>query len=312
MQGGPWAHIAEEISDELGVDFRPDSVKPIGGGCINEAVQLSDGTTSFFVKTNTKALKGMFDAEALGMKALAAANAIRVPEVYLTGVAGSCSWIAMEYLEFGTSSRAGYSALGAQLAEQHRVTHDHFGFECDNTIGSTPQPNSYHESWVSFLRDQRLGFQFALAAQAGCAFEGADRLLAALPEFFANYTPEPSLLHGDLWSGNVAFSCENQPIVFDPAVYYGDREAEFGIIAMFGGFDQSFFEAYEEAYPFQSGSESRQDLYLLYHQLNHFNLFGSSYRESVRGTMGAYWVRLIEEESSELPANGPVKGFFSL
>ena len=220
------------------------------------------------------------------MKTLAAAKAIRVPKVYLTGVTGRFSWIAMEYVEFEGSTRAGHSALGAQLARQHRVTNDRFGFECDNTIGSTPQPNDYHESWVEFWRDRRLGFQFALAARAGAPFKGADQLLAALPEFFDNYTPEPSLLHGDLWSGNVAFSSGNQPIVFDPAVYYGDREAEFGIITMFGGFDPAFFEAYEDAYPFEPGSEKRRDLYLLYHQLNHFNLFGSSYREGVRSTIG--------------------------
>ncbi len=223
------------------------------------------------MKTNTKALKGMFEAEAIGLKALAMAEAIRVPEVYLTGVTDPLSWIVMEYVVFGASTRKGQSALGVQLAKQHRVTSDRFGFECDNTIGSTPQRNRYCESWVEFLRDQRLGFQFALAAKSGAQFTGKDRLLAALPEFFTEYAPEPSLLHGDLWSGNVSFSFGNEPIVFDPAVYYGDREAEFGIITMFGGFDQSFFEAYEEAFPFQSGSENRRDLYLLYHQLNHFN-----------------------------------------
>lgn len=285
MRTGPWEAIGAEVSQVLGLRFRPESVESIGGGCINDAFRLSDGATSVFVKTNSRAQLSMFEAEAEGMKALRAAEAIRTPEIYLTGETDAFSWIAMEYVEFGTSSREGQAALGTLLAKQHRMKNDRFGFVCDNTIGSTPQRNRYRESWVDFLREERLEFQFRLAEKKGGNFSGAERLLSGLPEFFTCYTPEPALLHGDLWSGNVAFSRKNEPIVFDPAVYYGDREAEFGIIAMFGGFDQSFFEAYEEAYPFQPGSEVRQDLYLLYHQLNHFNLFGSSYRVGAQSTL---------------------------
>ncbi|MDH3990520.1 MAG: fructosamine kinase family protein, partial [Gammaproteobacteria bacterium] len=149
----------------------------------------------------------------------------------------------------------------------------------ENTIGLTPQLNGWSDSWVEFLKEQRLGFQLRLAADngfAGALQEQGARLLRRLPAWFEDYNPSPSLLHGDLWGGNWA-SCGGEPVIFDPAVYYGDRESDLAMTRLFGGFGRTFYTAYEAAWPLEPGHEARNDIYQLYHVLNHLNLFGSGY-----------------------------------
>ena len=162
----------------------------------------------------------------------------------------------------------------------HRHTQDRFGWHRDNTIGSTPQPNEKNSDWVVFWQQQRLGFQLELAAQNGIADslrEQGQRLIEVLPSFFSNYRPAPSLLHGDLWSGNYAMDTAGHPVIYDPAVYYGDREADLAMTELFGSLPQQFYSAYEEAWPIDAGYSVRKTLYNLYHILNHFNLFGGGY-----------------------------------
>ena len=282
----PWAKICREISNAIGGELLPQSVRKLGGGCCSDAVCISDGERTVFVKTTSRENTGMFEAEAAGLEELSKANAIRIPIVYGLGESDQWEWIAMEYISMTPSTTLGQQRLGTSLAQLHRRKGDRFGWKRHNTIGLTPQRNSYHESWFSFLREERLGYQFDLAASRGKDYEGSSELLSQLESFFADYHPEPSLLHGDLWSGNIGFtSGGEEAVIFDPAVYFGDREAEFGIIEMFGGFSHSFFDAYQSEYPFAEGFQRRRDLYLLYHQLNHFNLFGSSYDSSVQGTL---------------------------
>ena len=285
MTEEPWDSIAGALSARVGRPFEPSSVRAIGGGCINEAVVLSDGAWQVFVKTNAASQFSMFEAEMSGLELLANANVIHVPEIYGGGVLGDRAWVGMEFIEMGSGGVSGQAELGRCLARLHKIPGDRFGWDRDNTIGSTPQRNPWSDDWVAFYRDERLGFQFALAEQNGQRFDGADRLLERLPRWFEGYTPVPALLHGDLWSGNVGFTVDGEPVIFDPAVYYGDREAEFGIIEMFGGFSQAFYDAYRKEYPLDAGFDRRKDLYLLYHQLNHFNLFGASYGSAVRGTL---------------------------
>lgn len=286
MLGEPWDCIANDVSKAIGKAFCAKTVRSVGGGCINEAVVLSSGSLDVFVKKNDRACLDMFEAEAAGLEALGAVNAIRVPRVLAVGQTDSCAWLGMEMVDMCGSSGQGQGELGRRLARLHRSKSSLFGWERDNTIGSTPQRNSQTDDWVAFFRSERLGFQFELLARNGERMDGADRLLDRLPAFFDHYAPEPSLIHGDLWVGNVGFTAGGEPVVFDPAVYYGDREAEFGIIEMFGGFNQAFYQAYRSEYPFPQGFEMRKDLYLLYHQLNHLNLFGAGYRSAVEGTMG--------------------------
>ena len=169
--------------------------------------------------------------------------------------------------------------LGEQLAQLHRTTKDRFGWHRDNTIGLTPQHNDWSDDWVAFYREHRLGFQLRLAAEHGFTGqlqEKGAQLLKRLPVYFDDHRPRPSLLHGDLWGGNWA-SCDGEPVIFDPAVYYGDPETDLAMTRLFGGFGTAFYEAYEANAPLADGHRERCDLYQLYHVLNHLNLFGSAY-----------------------------------
>jgi fructosamine-3-kinase len=166
------------------------------------------------------------------------------------------------------------------------VPQTRFGWRRDNTIGDTPQPNPASDNWVAFLREHRLGFQCRLAKCNGLRLDGADELLGQLDSFFTEYKPRPSLLHGDLWSGNMAYGPSGEPVVFDPATYCGDREAEFGLAEMFGGFGDDFWSAYEAEWPLDPGYSTRKLLYRLYHTLNHFNIFGSGYGSAAEGIIG--------------------------
>ncbi len=260
----------------VGDDARP---RPVGGGDISAAWRLDAADGPVFLKTGPASSYEMFSAEAEGLAELAAADAIRVPEVVAFGVAGDTAYAAFEWLDFGRPGPDTERKLGERLAALHRTTRQRFGWHRDNTIGLTPQPNDRTDDWVTFLRDQRLGFQLRLAADngyTGALQERGGRLLDRLGVYFEGYAPRASLLHGDLWGGNWG-SCDGEPVVFDPAVYYGDRESDLAMTRLFGGFGRAFYDAYEAAWPLAPGHRERNDLYQLYHVLNHLNLFGSGY-----------------------------------
>lgn len=222
----------------------------------------------------------MFIAEADGLLELNKAKSIRVPKPVCYGEAEGKSWLVTEWITFGRERGDSAEQLGRQLAAMHSYTSGQFGWFRDNTIGSTPQQNTQADNWLEFYRDRRLRLQFELAARNG--FTGAlqdkgERLMVDLEMFFTAYTPEASLLHGDLWGGNCAFDATGRPVIFDPAVYYGDREADVAMTELFGGFDAGFYAAYREAWPLDAGYSVRKTLYNLYHILNHANLFGGGY-----------------------------------
>lgn len=273
--------IAIHIGHVLGRPFAPTSVAPAGGGCINRALVISDGSRRYFVKINDGDRADMFAAEAEGLHELAAAKAIRVPQPICTGAADGQAFLVLEYLDLcGADGGTSQERLGHRLAALHRRRRPAFGWHRDNTIGSTAQPNTEHADWIEFWRTRRLHPQLALATRNGYgrALEtrGA-RLAERLGDFFTNYRPAASLLHGDLWSGNVGALADGEPVIFDPAVYYGDREADLAMTELFGGFGPRFYAAYNEAWPLDTGYAVRKDLYNWYHVLNHLNLFGGSY-----------------------------------
>ena len=273
--------ICAEISAVTDQEFVIDKQAHVGGGSINDAAILSGCCgRQFFIKRNTADKLDMFTAEAEGLAALALAQAIRVPEAVCVGQAAGEGFIVMEYIHFGSGNADSHTRLGRQLAQMHSYTADEYGWYRDNTIGSTPQPNTQRRDWVKFLREQRLGYQFELANRKGAGSTLArkgQRLLDGLGFYFDTYRPEASILHGDLWSGNYAFDSENAPIIFDPAVYFGDRESDIAMTELFGGFQPAFYAAYEAAWPLEPGYARRKKLYKLYHILNHFNLFGGGY-----------------------------------
>jgi protein-ribulosamine 3-kinase len=261
---------------------------PVGGGSINSCYRLEGQGRTYFVKLNRASGLPMFEAERDGLAELAAAGRIRVPRPVCSGQAEGAAFLVMECIRFGRATAGSAARLGRELAGLHRVAGEAFGWWRDNTIGSTPQPNARDDDWVRFWRDQRLGHQLRLAAQhglGGALQRQGERLLACLSAFFSAYHPVPSLLHGDLWGGNTAADEEGAPVIFDPAVYYGDREADLAMTELFGGFPEAFYAAYREAWPLDAGYGQRKTLYKLYHVLNHANLFGGGYvRQAERMT----------------------------
>ena len=276
-----WPRISEHIVSTLGEPFVIDSTRGVGGGSINSAYVIEGSGQSFFVKTNSASRLDMFEAEQEGLLEIARHKTIKVPQPLCAGISGGNAYIVMEYLPIhgGSGSSASLEQLGIDLAKMHRISQKQFGWHRDNTIGSTPQINTLTSQWVTFYREYRLGFQYQLAAENGYGqlLRRGELLMSGLDQFFRDYQPAPSLLHGDLWSGNYAIANSGQPVVFDPAVYYGDREADIAMTELFSRFSQRFYSAYNDAYPLDAGYSIRKTLYNLYHILNHLNLFGGGY-----------------------------------
>ena len=270
--------LSAAISQASGRPFDIKASQGVHGGDISQACKLSDGTRHVFVKVQPAAKRALFETEAEGLGELAAANAIRVPHVICHGVAAGQAYLVLEYLALDAHGDA--ALLGRLLAQQHRVSAPQFGGGGDNWIGATPQPNQRTDQWIDFWRDQRIGFQLRLAAENGYGGklqQDGETLLTDLDAFFAGYTPASSLLHGDLWGGNHAYLADGAPVIFDPAVYFGDRECDLAMTELFGGFASAFHAAYREAWPLDAGYAVRKTLYNLYHILNHANLFGGGY-----------------------------------
>lgn len=275
-----FSSIISEIEKATGSQLQHAEITSIGGGCINSAFRLDNGSVSYFIKVNRPQLIAMFEAEAQGLQEMRATDSVRVPEVVCHGVADGHSYLALEYIPLGSLRGSASALLGEQLARMHRVSQPYFGWHRDNTIGSTPQINHQKNDWLSFWRDERLGQQLRFAARNG--FGGrlqtqGEKLLINLDRLLEGHHPEPALLHGDLWGGNAAADDRGNPVIFDPACYYGDREADLAMTELFGGFGNDFFAAYRAEYPIDSGYQTRKTLYNLYHILNHLNLFGGGY-----------------------------------
>lgn len=253
-----------------------------GGGCINEAAIVSDGARSYFVKFNAAGALPMFEAEAQALAELAAVGTIRVPQALAHGSAAGRSYLVLEALPFGSPQTGSWEAMGQQLARLHRTSAERHGWHRDNVIGSTPQQNAWTDSWPEFFRERRLAYQLRLAHKNGFRFAKCDTLLAEVDGLLEGHCPAPSLLHGDLWSGNAGFLDDGTPVIYDPATYYGDRETDLAFSEFFGGFPESFYQAYEREWPLPQGYERRKILYNLYHVLNHANLFGGGYAGQVQ------------------------------
>jgi len=251
----------------------------LGRGVGGSGWRVTCGDQVWFVKTQADALE-LFSAEADGLQALADVGAVRVPKVLGMGEGDGEAFLIMEWLELSRKTGLAAARLGEALAHQHQSFGAHYGWRRNNFIGATQQFNTSSDEWVNYFCDHRLGFQLRLAAENGfrgvLQAQGA-RLLERLPAFFEGYIPKPSLLHGDLWSGNWGVLATGEPVIFDPAVYYGDREADLAMTELFGGFPQEFYSAYNAVWPLDDGYPVRRNIYNLYHILNHLNLFGTNY-----------------------------------
>lgn len=282
-----WTQIAAQISQATGETFEISNRRSIGGGCINQGYAVSGTTGTYFVKLNQASQVEMFEAEALGLKQMLETKTIRVPKPVCWGTAEDSVYIAMEWLEFGGSgSTQAWEEMGRRLAAMHQANPPQpasskdgkqvFGWNYNNTIGSTPQINTWTSNWATFFAEHRLGYQFQLARRRGGHFPYQDKLLAAV-ETLLIHEPQPSLVHGDLWGGNAAITTSGEPVILDPATYVGDREVDIAMTELFGGFPAAFYRGYNQVWSLDDGYKQRKTLYNLYHILNHFNLFGGGY-----------------------------------
>lgn len=279
--------VEQALVERDGGEPRIVGDRPVSGGCIHDSrlVELADGR-QLFVKADRTAADDVFEREAEGLAALAAPGTIRVPKDPLPGQAGSVVFLLMEAIPTGSPGAGFWEDFGRSFARLHRETAHggdggRAGFPHDNYLGGTPQPNAWTADWVEFFRVHRLGHQLELARKNGHATADlnrlGDRMLDRLDELLDADDEPCCLLHGDLWSGNFLADNEGSPVLIDPAAYYGHREADLAMTSLFGGFDRKFYAAYGEEWPLPAGSERRQEIYQLYHLLNHLNLFGGGY-----------------------------------
>ncbi len=291
--------ISQDLASAFGQDFALNTWHAVAGGSIHQAWKVqSDCGQQFFIKTNHANKQHTFKAEALGLaelqRRLKPNNPIYTPRVHTYGHNKTHAWLVLSYIKFGQDNEISQSQLGQGLAMLHQQTAIQFGFSADNVIGENLQSNQNNDSWLDFFQQQRLGTQFELAKQHGfyhsIAHE-AEQLLRVVPKLLQHHQPKASLLHGDLWAGNCATNHKGCPVIFDPAVYYGDRECDLAMTELFGCFSHAFYTAYENIYPLSQGYNQRKELYNLYHILNHANLFAGHYIQQSRSMMS----RLIEQ-----------------
>lgn len=282
-------HRAQEMEGGADDAVKVVSVEPAGGGSIarSRIVSLADGRR-WFVKTmpGDQPYPGLFEAEYEALERLARPGVIHVPRPLAVGP----DFLVMEAFRTASPAADWQELMGRQLARLHLATRtDDFGFDVDNYIGTTPQPNARSQDWVSFWREQRLGWQLEVYRRQAPAddpvLQSGERLKDCLEDRLAAVDEPAVLLHGDLWAGNAAAGEKGEPVIFDPASYHGRREAEFGMMRLFGGFDAVCEAAYQEVWPLPDGFEERLPVYRLYHELNHLNLFGAMYHSQCLTTL---------------------------
>jgi fructosamine-3-kinase len=263
-------------------------IKPVPGGSINNCYQLAYSGRTFFIKVNSaKDFKGMFEAEAKGLKALATANAIKVPGVIRFENTFNEQFLILEWIEKGVNNSLSQEALGRSLAKLHKNTSPYFGLDHHNFMGSLTQSNNLNTSWSGFFISERLKPQIELGTLRGLldknVLQQFELLFNKLDELYPRELP--ALVHGDLWSGNYMISNLQEPVLIDPAIAYANREVDLAMTTLFGGFQGAFYDAYHEVFPLQEGWKDRVDVWNLYPLLVHLNLFGRSYLGQVKAIL---------------------------
>jgi fructosamine-3-kinase len=280
-----WHFISEQISEQIGTDFICDDIRGITSGNSHQAYRISDGKHRFFVKINEKHLLENFEAEAEGLRHLYQSEIIRVPKIICLGTVSDHSFLVLEYINLSQGDGQSWQHFGQQLAELHRSqTQQMYGWQEDNFIGLTPQPNRWHKKWGQFFAEQRIGYMLQLLAEKGHKLVDIDLVVNSVSTLLAGHNPVSSMLHGDLWQGNCGFS-KDKVVIFDPAFYYGDRETDIAMTELFSKFPPAFYVGYENEWPVDEDYQYRKNIYQLYHLLNHALLFEGNYLQSAKALL---------------------------
>ncbi|MGO1298318.1 MAG: fructosamine kinase family protein [Vibrio sp.] len=273
-----WASISEQLTQALGHAFPIKEKQSIEGGNISHVYRISDGTDTYVVKVNTKEFLPQYVAEEYSLNSLYQTDTIIVPRVIVCGQTKSHSFIVLEDLPTSPlhAETCSYQ-LGQQLAKLHQWGEQkQYGYDDDNFIGATPQPNVWTNKWHQFFAEQRIGWQLQLLKEKNITLVEIEEFIALIKKRLSSHHPKPALLHGDLWQGNVG-QTPTSSVCYDPASYWGDRECDVAMTELFGGFPPRFYAGYQSIWPLDNGYAQRRDIYNLYHVLNHCYLFGGEY-----------------------------------
>lgn len=280
-----WNVIEKTISENIQSSFSIQHKQIIPGGDINQHFVISNGTQQYFVKLNTLDAYQNFESEAFNLSVLQKHSSIPCTQVVALGTTITHAFIVLNYLNFSSPLPHHWFELGKQLAQMHKDTqHGQFGWEFDNYIGKTIQPNPWMSNWRTFFSEQRIGWQLQLLQEKSIKIGDIDHITSVCHDALLHHNPTPCLVHGDLWQGNIGFS-QNQPLIFDPACYYGDSEVDVAMTELFGSFPHEFYEGYNTINPIEKHYEQRKFIYNFYHILNHANIFGSVYIEQAKAML---------------------------
>ena len=277
-----WHFISEQISECIQKDFICDDIRDVRAVDSHKAYKISDGKNQFFVKTNTKIHLPNFEAEVEGLEHLNNTQLFIVPNVICSGLVSDHSFLVLEYIAMTEGNEKNWFHFGQVLAELHKNhTQQMYGWQEDNFIGLTPQPNLWQKKWNVFFAEQRIGFMLQLLSEKGHDLANIDKVVESVNRLLTGHNPKSSMLHGDFWQGNVGFY-KNQPVLYDPAFYFGDRETDLAMTELFGRFPKSFYQGYDDIWPLAVDYQYRKPIYQLYHVLNHALLFGGHYVDSAK------------------------------
>jgi len=280
-----WQEICSHISEQTKENFSIVHRQSVTGGDINQSFYITDELNEYFVKVNKAQHYDNFLAEAYSLDKIANTETIRTPAIICHGQTEESSYLVLEWCKLTNGTSKHWFDLGEQLATMHLTTeHGEFGWEQNNFIGRTIQPNIWHANWRTFFAEQRIGWQLQLLKEKSISLGNINRIVEACHEILLHHKVVPCLVHGDLWQGNAGF-IGNKPLIFDPACYYGDREVDIAMTELFGQFPQSFYQGYQDKYPLPPKYESRKQVYNFYHILNHANMFGGVYIDQARAIL---------------------------
>lgn len=276
-----WHFISEHITEKTDKLFICQHRAELKGGDSHQSFVIRDDAKRYFVKTAPLVSPPYLEQEADGLEALAKTQTVATPSVICRGVAShqgeQTEYLVLQHIKFIDGSPEQWHQLGENIARLHKLASlDSFGWQRDNYIGRTPQINTSLRDWATFYAEQRIGVMLDKLNAQGVTLGNTDDIVDRVLAKLKHHQPTPSLLHGDLWSGNVGFN-HHRPYLYDPAIYVGDRETDLAMTELFGGFPEHFYNAYNQAFPLSEGYIQRKDIYQLYHILNHAVLFHAHY-----------------------------------